>query len=89
MNAQITYFVHSTTSDNENGVSSGWNDIDLSILGVQQSEALRKTLNDRNFDIIFCSDLKRARQTAEIAFSNHPNIVYDSRLRECNYGAMN
>jgi len=31
----------------------------------------------------------RARQTAEIVFPHHPSIIYDKRLRECNYGDLN
>lgn len=89
MDTEITYFVHSTTSDNENNVSSGWNDTPLSELGIRQSRGLFLALWEKNFDVIFCSDLKRARQTAEIIFPNHPYIIYDSRLRECNYGDMN
>ena len=30
MAVNITYFVHGTTTDNENGISSGWHDVDLS-----------------------------------------------------------
>lgn len=40
MSTQITYFVHSTTTDNQNGISSGWNDVGLSELGIRQSHEL-------------------------------------------------
>lgn len=29
---QLIYFVHGTTSDNQNNISSGWNDVELSEL---------------------------------------------------------
>ncbi len=32
MSVQITYFVHGTTKDNEDGISSGWSDVELSEL---------------------------------------------------------
>ena len=57
---KITYFVHGTTTDNEKDISSGWSDVELSELGVQQSKDLGITLADRHFDVVFCSDLKRA-----------------------------
>lgn len=39
------------------------------------------------FDAIFCSDLKRAYQTATIAFVFDPKLIFsDWRLRECHYG---
>jgi len=34
MTTKITYFVHSTTIDNENKVSSGWSDVALSEKGA-------------------------------------------------------
>ena len=37
MAVKIKYFVHGTTKDNENHIASGWNDVQLSSLGIQQS----------------------------------------------------
>lgn len=34
---RITYFVHGTTVDNEMHLASGWNDTELSKLGIRQS----------------------------------------------------
>ena len=42
MSIKITYFVHGTTVDNENHLSSGWKDVELSELGKKQSEELRE-----------------------------------------------
>lgn len=85
----LTYFVHGTTTDNENNISSGWQDCDLSPLGVQQSQDLKNTLaqKDQKFDVVFASDLLRAKKSAEIVFGN--NVIVDPRLRECNYGDYN
>ncbi len=84
----LTYFVHGTTTDNEAGISSGWKDCDLSALGVEQSLQLKKTLSARNFDAVFCSDLLRARRSADMTFGKDIAIS-DQRLRECNYGDYN
>ena len=84
----MTYFVHGTTTDNEHGISSGWSDVGLSELGKKQSIELKLLIKDKKFDIIFCSDLKRAVDSAKIAFENH-SIIQDRRLRECNYGILN
>jgi broad specificity phosphatase PhoE len=89
MPVRITYFVHGTTTDNEQRLSSGWNDVALSALGEQQAQALRETLRDQQFDVVFTSDLIRAVRTAKIAFDESIPHVADSRLRECNYGEMN
>jgi fused signal recognition particle receptor len=86
---KITYFVHGTTLDNEKGVSSGWSDVELSEKGVQQSLDLTKQIKDKHFDVVFCSDLKRAVHSAELTFKGKVKIVQDKRLRECNYGKYN
>ena len=89
MAINITYFVHGTTIDNENGISSGWHDVELSDLGVKQSIALRDQVKDKKFDVIFCSDLKRAVDSAKLAFEGDVPIIPDDKLRECNYGECN
>lgn len=89
MSVEITYFVHGTTIDNERGVSSGWSDVELSNLGTEQSIALRDLTKDKKFDAVFCSDLKRAITSAELAWKGLYPIIPDTRLRECNYGKLN
>ena len=65
---KITYFVHGTTTDNENKMSSGWNDVDLSELGIKQSIELKDQIDINKFDFVFCSDLIRAVHSAELTF---------------------
>ena len=89
MSVSITYFVHGTTTDNEQGISSGWSDAELSKLGIQQSIALRGQIGQKKFDVIFCSDLKRASESARLAFEGMAPIIPDARLRECSYGTYN
>ncbi len=89
MAVKITYLVHSTTVDNEKKIASGWNDVELSRKGQEQALTLKSLLVDKEFDVIFCSDLKRAKVTAEIVFGEKYQIIFDPRLRECNYGDHN
>lgn len=84
----ITFESHSTSLDNENHLSSGWNDIELSPLGITQAKELGTRRAEEHFDAIFCSDLQRSYKTAEIAFENKFPIIKDPRLRECNYGDL-
>lgn len=84
----ITYFPHSTSLDNLSKTFSGWNDTKLSELGLRQASNLSKHVSEQQFDAVFCSDLKRAVQTASIAFPSI-EIIRDARLREMNYGLMN
>lgn len=87
---KIIFEPHSTTIDNQSHISSGWKDVDLSELGLQQSKELGERSRDRDLDAVFCSDLLRAYHTAEIAFADGGiPIIRDAKLRECNYGDLN
>ncbi|MEM8845490.1 MAG: histidine phosphatase family protein [Bacteroidota bacterium] len=85
----LDYIVHSTSTDNEKGIASGWRDCELSEIGTQQSFKLKSLLSGKSYDLVYCSDLKRAVQTAQNAFGASVKIIQDARLRECNYGEFN
>ena len=89
MSVKITYFVHGTTTDNEKGLSSGWNDVELSQLGVEQSKQLAEQTSNLKFDAVFTSDLTRSYTSAKLTWRDVYNIIQDERLRECNYGIYN
>lgn len=89
MSIKITYFVHGTTNDNLNEISSGWSDAELSELGVKQGIELREQTKDKVFNVVFCSDLQRAHKSAELSWGGLYTIIPDARLRECNYGDLN
>jgi len=80
--------VHGTTIDNERGVASGWSQTELSDLGKDQSIKLKEMIKDRKFDVVFCSDLKRAVDSTILTFEDIVPIIKDVRLREINYGDM-
>src|SRR3989344_8513666 len=86
MAVKITYLVHGTTTDNEQDLATGWSPCELSELGVKQAKELGKLVPKKHFDVIFCSDLKRAVDSAELGFGDKYKIIQDKRLRECNYG---
>jgi len=88
-NVNITYFVHGTTIDNEQGIATGWHHGELSERGKQQSSSLKELIKDKKFDVVFCSDLKRAINSAKLTFGDEIPIIQDKRLRECNYGDLN
>lgn len=90
MVVQIVFETHSTSEDNEAGVASGWNHSRLSELGREQAAELGARRRDDGIAAAFTSDLRRAVETAEIAFggSGIP-VLHDRRLRECDYGELN
>lgn len=89
MSVKITYFVHGTTLDNIEHKSTGWLPGELSEKGIEQSLALKNQVNINEFDVVFCSDLKRAIDSAKYTFEALKQIIQDERLRECNYGDLN
>ncbi len=86
MAVRITYFVHGTTIDNEQDLATGWQGGELSRRGIQQAKELGMFVKDEHFDVVFCSDLKRAVDSANLGFADKYKIIPDARLRECNYG---
>ena len=84
----IIFESHGTTIDNEKHLASGWADVQLSELGVQQSKEMGKRYVDDNFDVVFCSNLERSYKSAEIAFGNRFPTIRDARLNECNYSDL-
>lgn len=86
MGVKITYFVHGTTTDNEHDLATGWAPGELSELGKERAKNLGQLVRNQKYDIVFCSDLKRAINSAELVFNNKYKIIHDERLREANYG---
>ena len=86
----IVFETHSTTTDNERWVATGWLDGQLSPLGRRQAKELGERHADDELAAVFSSDLGRAVETARIAFAARglPTFL-DWRLRECNYGMLN
>lgn len=81
---------HTQSIHHTNGMVGSWTDWDLSELGVQQAwkigEKLKKELAGKKFKM-YSSDLKRAKQTADIVgecLGIYP--VLKSELRERNLG---
>jgi len=85
---KITYFVHGTTIDNEQGLATGWEPGQLSKKGILESKKLNTLVSNRHFDVVFCSDLKRAIDSAYLIFGDKYKIIQDKRLREANYGNL-
>ena len=85
----IIFETHSTSLDNEAGIASGHNDVDLSEMGLRQAKGLGERYVDESIAAVICSDLMRSYRTAEIAFgSGSVLILRDPRMRECDYGSL-
>ena len=61
-------------------------DLPLTAEGIRQAEALRRFFADRPFDAVYCSDLIRARQTADIVAGSDRPVFPCRELREIALG---
>jgi len=90
MTVQLIYETHSRTIDNERGIATGWLPGELSADGQRFARELGERWADTDLAVVYTSDLRRAVQTAEIAFAGRGvAVIQDMRLRECNYGTLN
>jgi 2,3-bisphosphoglycerate-dependent phosphoglycerate mutase len=87
---ELVFESHSTTVDNEQGRATGWLPGELSAKGRIQARELGIRRRKDGITAVFSSDLARAAETVSLAFggSDIP-VLYDWRLRECDYGQYN
>jgi broad specificity phosphatase PhoE len=70
-------------------ILQGQQDGELTELGIDQAEKLGKSLRDTKFNYVYCSDLKRCRDTlARILTYHNIEPTYDPRLREKHAGVL-
>ena len=88
MAVEVVFETHSTSEDNERGAASGWAHSRLSETGRRQAKELGARRRHDGIAAVFSSDLRRAVETAEVAFEGALPVLLDWRLRECDYGDM-
>lgn len=80
---------HGQTEWNSQKRIQGRADTSLNELGKKQAFETKNLLSDIDIDLIICSPLTRAKQTAEIINSNREiEIIYDNRITERNFGKI-
>ena len=90
MTVEIVFETHSLSTDNEAGIATGWLEGELSEEGRRLARQLGERRRNERIDAVFTSDLRRATETAELAFGDTGvPIRRDARLRECDYGVLN
>lgn len=79
---------HGETDWNRDGRWQGWADPPLNETGRAQARTLAAQLAPTPLDAIYSSDLRRARETAEILAERHAlEVVLDAGLREVDVGS--
>ena len=90
MAIQLVFETHALTLDNDQGRATGWLPGQLSERGVEHARQLGQRRARDGITAVFSSDLARATQTAAEAFAGRGiPVLYDWRLRECDYGQRN
>jgi broad specificity phosphatase PhoE len=90
MSIAIVFETHALSEDNVRGHATGWLPGRLSPQGRENSAAMGRRRRDDGIAAVFSSDLRRAVETATIAFGDTDiPIFYDWRLRECDLGVRN
>lgn len=79
---------HGQTDDNKNHIIQGNNPLNEN--GRKQVEETALILKDIQFDVCFCSPMKRTVETMESIVKYHTEtpIIMDERLKERNYGDL-
>jgi len=78
---------HGESDGNVQRMFCGFKDVELTKKGIYQAERLAYRLKGLPVDAVYCSDLKRAKHTAEIVFGSRGiDIIPNSNLREMNFG---
>lgn len=78
---------HGQTNFNLERKLQGVTDNELNDNGKNQAEQTKEKLENETFDLILCSPLIRARQTADIINKERKvKIIYDERLIERDFG---
>ncbi|HEY3649228.1 MAG TPA: histidine phosphatase family protein [Streptosporangiaceae bacterium] len=90
MAIEVVFETHSITEDNEQGRATGWRPGRLSPRGRELARELGLRRRDDGIAVVFSSDLRRAAESASLAFEGSAlPVLLDWRLRECDYGQRN
>ena len=81
---KIVFIRHAESEYNRDGIWAGRVDCSLTEKGIESAKKLGNTI-ENNFDAIYCSPLKRAKQTLEAIFPN-AKPIYDERIIEISIG---
>lgn len=78
---------HGQTDSNLAGVYNYLNE-DINENGIEQAKNLSEKIKDLDYELIYCSPLKRAMHTANIINIHNKTMLFDERLQERNPGNL-
>ncbi len=87
--AYLVLVRHGKSEWNEKGLWTGWRDIPLNPIGVEEAKKTGEALHDIHFDYAYTSALIRAKQTLDEilqVIDQHPQVTENKALNERDYG---
>jgi len=82
---------HGQSIYNEENRFTGWKDVDLTQKGIDEAIACATLLNDKNIDLAFTSNLKRAQKTLSLILAElnlDLDVTKNEALNERDYGSL-
>ena len=91
MNSKLYLIRHGQSTYNLENRFTGWKNVDLTDLGINQAKEAAKLLKNQNFDIAFTSNLLRAQKTLKIILDEigcDIKTIKNEALNERDYGDL-
>ena len=86
---QVLLVRHGATDWNLQGRCQGATDLDLNEVGIRQAEQIAASLSKEPIHGIYSSNLKRARQTAQLISLHHRlPVLIETDVRELDHGQL-
>ena len=82
---KITLVRHGEVDEKYHKCYNGHIDIGLSRKGEEQAKTVAKLLQNKEFDLVYCSDLLRAKETLRPC-KQYEDVLFTKRLREKSWG---
>jgi broad specificity phosphatase PhoE len=82
---RVTLLRHGEVEERYKNCYNGHNDIGLSENGSVQAKEVAKKLDKMEFDAVYCSDLRRAKETLQHSL-HVENAIFTDKLREKSWG---
>lgn len=87
---KIFLFRHGQSEFNRDEKFTGWLDIALTPLGIDQAKMIAEKLRNREFQVAYQTRLSRSKETLNEVLKYHPNVevIEDDRIIERSYGEL-
>lgn len=87
MELELICIRHGATQWNKERRYLGHTDVGILQESLAELMPLKEALKERSFHKVFCSDLKRCRETLDWIYSaSVDQVIFDNRLREMDFG---